>query len=153
MIGTETLYKNKKFRSMLDARWAAYFEKEGIEYEIIDGPLTFWLPQVKMFAVVNRYNFTEDEINSFKEAAERTGHTVLRLTGMPDYLTYLGCDESGYETDYLVSGFHGYCRSENRFYSMTEAEGMRLDEMRKVIKDNYGVGMKEAIEYARGLKL
>lgn len=149
----DVIYKNQKFRSMLDVRWAIYFEKMGIDYEYSGNVVCFWLPQVNMFAAVNRYKFTKDEDEILKAVAKENGNPVLRLIGIPDYITYMAWDSNGDETDHLVSAYHGYCSNEHRFYKMTEAEGMHLAKMRNVIYHTYGSGMKEAITHARSFKL
>jgi hypothetical protein len=128
----ETRYRNVRFRSRLEARWAVYFDAEGIEWEYepeafrLDIGMAycpdFWLPQVSMFAEVKRSWPTIEELKKAHCLAEMTGNRVLILDGPPDDTHYLavgpGSDEFGPWADYVVCGFK-YPKKEGRFFVYT----------------------------------
>src|SRR4051812_34543477 len=111
----ETNYRGYRFRSRTEARWAVYFDADGIQwqYEVEGYRLgneqylpDFWLPQVKMFAEVKGVSFTDRERRLCHLLAEATGHNVLMLDGAPDMRSYFAVEpggEWGKYTDYLVS--------------------------------------------------
>lgn len=94
----ETQYKGYRFRSRLEARWAVFFDAQGIEwqYEIEGFELPsgrylpdFWLPQVSMWGEVKPGPFSELELQKCKDLAvlgENRG--VLLLAGQPDFRAY-----------------------------------------------------------------
>jgi len=126
----ETRYRDVRFRSRLEARWAVYFDAEGIEWEYepeafeIDTGVVylpdFWLPQVRMFAEVKRSWPTIEELIKCRRLADLTNRGVLILDGPPDDTHYLAIDyygdEQGMWNDYVVCGYK-YVKKEGRFYS------------------------------------
>lgn len=94
----ETEYKNYRYRSRLEARWAVYFdtlgiayeyEKEGFEFE--DGTRylpDFWLPVVKMWAEVKPCAFTDEEKILCEKLVLGTGFDCLLLDGIPEERPY-----------------------------------------------------------------
>lgn len=167
----ETKYNGYLFRSRLEARWAIYFDTLGIHYEYEKEGYDlgeagwylpdFWLPQVQMWAEVKGSKFTEEESEKAKKLVFITGYPVLRLVGLPDYKTYLSWEinpskniagNSIQECDYLVSAFHGYVFSENRFYSNTECKGMSEKQMKAYVLEHLRESMQEGIEAARSAR-
>ncbi len=82
----ETIYKNYKFRSRLEARWAVFFdvmeikyeyEKEG--YDLGDAGRylpDFWLPGMDMFIEVKGQEPTAEEIKKCQELSLQSGKIV-----------------------------------------------------------------------------
>lgn len=133
----ETHYKGYRFRSRLEARWAVFFEAEGIEWEyekegfsLPSGPYLpdFWLPQVNMWAEVKGREFTAREIHLCSELAFLSGNPCLLLQGMPDECAYWACepvswyedDEPPYWGDYFINNWY---LDERRFFSCTGESG------------------------------
>jgi hypothetical protein len=127
----ETHYKGYRFRSRLEARWAVYFDAEGIEWEYekegyrlsyLKGALylpDFWLPQVSMFAEVKPSAVAKMELAKILALAAESGHSVLLLDGPPDCRSYFAFDHTGGCDDYIVSAYHGYHVDEHRFFCST----------------------------------
>jgi hypothetical protein len=143
MKAIETRYNGYRFRSRLEARWAVYFDADGIkwDYEVEGFQLRsglylpdFWLPQVKMYAEVKPAEFFPHELQKARELTEASGFPVLLLDGPPDVRSYFAwdADRDHYE-DYTVSSYHGYNTDEGRFYSTaggvwpTPARGRDVD--------------------------
>ena len=134
----DTAYKGYKFRSRLEARWAVYFdaigleweyEKEGFEFE--DGTRylpDFWLPNVRMWTEVKPIDFTKEEMHKMELLVKSTKFPCILLEGIPELKPYnfvslphnpkepnlvCGLDMC----DLMISGYHNYPWSENRFYA------------------------------------
>jgi len=156
-IAIETRYKGHRFRSRLEARWAIYFDAEGIrwEYEKEGYVLNngkkylpdFWLPDVKMFAEVKPEPFTREEIDK----CERLPFPCLLLDGLPRKVVYYvvhpikkdGGPSYDAERDSLsageienciVSSYHNYHLDEKRFY--TDNGRACCDEVGNLIWDD-----------------
>ncbi len=136
MKAIETQYKGYRFRSRVEARWAVYFDADGIEWEYEKEGYTlpevgrylpdFWLPRVKMFAEVKAEKFSRIEGGRCYALARHSGYPVLMLDGPPDYRSYYAIEDSdgrvNVECDYIVStGGEGYYESESRFFCSTGA--------------------------------
>lgn len=130
-----TNYKGYKFRSRTEARWAVYFDSIGLKWEYekegfylnskIKYLPDFWLSDVNMWAEVKGKEFTKEEIEKCELLAKETGYTCLLLEGPPNLRSYNGILYSQNElivTDYMISMFHNYPKTENRFYSSTGYE-------------------------------
>lgn len=96
----ETAYKGYRFRSRLEARWAVYFDAEGMEWEYEkegfhppSGPYLpdFWLPQVRMWAEVKGRDFHGDEVLKCHELAVGSGYPCLLLNGAPNGRNFWAC--------------------------------------------------------------
>ncbi len=131
----ETCYKGYRFRSRLEARWAVYFDAEGLAWEYEKegynlGPAglylpDFWLPQVSMWAEVKPEAFSELELDKAWALYDHTNHPVIFLVGLPDNCSYKFTDrwfdtdcERSYN-DCVVSSYHGYPKDEKRFFTNT----------------------------------
>src|SRR5215813_8185385 len=94
----ETRYQGYRFRSRLEARWAVFFDAEGLTweyerqgYDLGDGLLylpDFWLPQVWMWAEVKPDEFDGAELEKAWRLFALTGHPVLFLVGPPAVAAY-----------------------------------------------------------------
>ena len=88
-----TRYGGVLFKSMLEARWAMYFDLVRIEwryedegYRLESGPYLpdFWLPDLEMHAEVKPdKGFSFREIVKCHDLHEMTGNAVLLLDGLP----------------------------------------------------------------------
>jgi hypothetical protein len=149
----ETSYKNYRFRSRLEARWAVYFdsigitweyEKEGFEWP--DGIRylpDFWFPQVKMWGEVKPFRFTDDELEKVKRLVIGTGHSCILLEGFPDAKAYDVTSKSWIESDTeiyarawncVLTNYHGYLTDEHRFYSCPGEDDWECNNFPDVIK-------------------
>lgn len=132
MKAIETRYKGYRFRSRLEARWAVYFDADGIEWEYeregfdlgAAGPYLpdFWLPRVRMWAEVKPDRFSSAELEKCHALADATGHPVLLLDGLPDFRSYfaVGAPFVGRREyiDFVVSrSGDDYYESERRFFA------------------------------------
>lgn len=127
----ETRYKNYRFRSRLEARWAIFFDALGIQWEyekegypLPSGPYLpdFWLPQVDMWAEVKGYRFTDEELALCAQLANATEKEVLLLDGMPTNHTYCALNPSSYE--------HGGWTVEISIYDIQDGNRYWIDEAR-----------------------
>ena len=153
----ETVYNGYRFRSRLEARWAVYFDTLGIEYEYEKEGFDlgergwylpdFWLPQVSMWAEVKGKAFTSEEYMK----ASVLGN-VLLLDGLPDYRTYYVAKNGAFQDDYLICNCHGYLEKEGRFYNNTEFYGLFPDEMKHLVKSQYGQFMTAGIVAAKSAR-
>jgi hypothetical protein len=93
----ETFYKGYKFRSRLEARWAVFFDKMGIEFQYEPEGFKlksgwylpdFWLPQVNMWAEVKPNEFNKREYFLAYDLSESTDRPILMLVGEPDFKPY-----------------------------------------------------------------
>jgi len=158
----ETQYNGYKFRSRLEARWAVYFdtmdiqyeyEKEGYDLGSVGNYLPdFWLPQVEMWAEVKPMEFNQDERIKAKTLARATGYPVLKLIGLPDYVTYSAWLPHLQETDYLLSNYHGYLLNEKRFYSNTEFRGKPKNVMQVGVYELDGESIKKGVVAAKSAR-
>ena len=94
----ETRYNGYRFRSRLEARWAIFFDIQGIKYEYeLEGfdlgaagyylP-DFYLPVVKMWGEVKPIELTEEERRKAEALATMTLRPCLMLIGAPDLKEY-----------------------------------------------------------------
>lgn len=100
MKAIETIYKNYKFRSRLEARYAVFFDLLGIEwsyeeegYELNDG--TWYLPDFNlptfnggMFVEV-KPKFTIREKEKCADLCRESDRAVLLAEGTPDFKVYV----------------------------------------------------------------
>jgi hypothetical protein len=131
----DTIYNGYKFRSRLEARWAVFFDKNGIKWEyekegfdLGDGDFylpDFWLPQVQNWAEVKPVELTEKEMRLCKKLVAGTGFNCLMLVGVPDFIEYnaicKGENWNDGENDFEIINFmltEEYINSENRFFCM-----------------------------------
>lgn len=103
----ETRYKNHKFRSRLEARYAVFFDTVPVQwlYEDegydLDGELylpDFWLPTVEMSVEVKGKMPTQQEIRLCRKLQFHTGHDVMLCYGLPgenNGLLFGWTDENG----------------------------------------------------------
>lgn len=93
----ETRYKNWRFRSRLEARWAVFFESfyipfeyEHEGYELPSGRYLpdFRLPEMPCWAEVKPAGFSPTERRKCEELCVQGGHDVLLLDGAPDDRPY-----------------------------------------------------------------
>jgi hypothetical protein len=134
----ETIYKDYRFRSRLEARWAVYFDSLGVEWEYEKEGFDlggvwylpdFWLKTVNMWAEVKPGAFHGEEIEKCKLLVRQSGYGCLLLDGMPEDRPYIGYDlwedgdgdlqmwDDGYVVDertYLLDDI--YIHDEHRFY-------------------------------------
>jgi hypothetical protein len=92
----ETIYKDYRFRSRLEARWAVFFDAMGIKWEYeIEGFLLddgtkylpdFWLPETQSWLEVKPDEFTLDE--SHKCTLLSKNHCVIMVSGLPKPKSY-----------------------------------------------------------------
>lgn len=88
-----TRYNGVLFKSMLEARWAMYFDLVRVEwryedegYRLPSGPYLpdFWLPDLEMHAEVKPdKGFSLQELTKCHDLFEMTGNAVLLLDGLP----------------------------------------------------------------------
>ena len=85
-----TVYNGYKFRSRLEARWAVFFDKLGVQYRYetegfnLDGVKylpDFFLPTSKHYIEVKPYEPTEEEINKAGMLAAMSGNSVFMFCG------------------------------------------------------------------------
>ena len=135
----DTKFRGYRFRSRLEARWAAYFdalnmpweyEPEGFQFD--DGTRylpDFWLPQVNMWAEVKPKPLTDDEKRKCKALADGTGFPCLMLVGTPDAKPYWAVNPSCKgtewpdESDYALSNYKDYPNTEHRFFVAIGPDG------------------------------
>ncbi len=91
----ETLYKDRRFRSRLEARWAVFFdhlqvrweyEKEG--YALRSGWYLpdFWLPDMSVWIEIKGVAPTHRELSLIRELGTATGHRSILFWGdVPGY--------------------------------------------------------------------
>lgn len=89
----QTVYNNYKFRSRLEARWAVFFDKLGINYEyesegyeLSDGTRylpDFYLPEEHVFIEIKGEYPTEEYKKMLGVFAESTGDALLLISGSP----------------------------------------------------------------------
>ncbi len=124
----ETRYKNCRFRSRLEARWAVFFDALGIQWEYekegYDLPCgaylpDFWLPQINTWVEVKPAYYSPEDGTRCLQLFLATSFPVLCLSGQPDckpYPTIEGYDGAsvwGYENDLAD---HRYFAKEKRLY-------------------------------------
>lgn len=158
-----TMYKNCHFRSRLEARWAVYFDEMGIDWQYeregydLNGIYylpDFWLPQVKMWAEVKPFLFSDEEMVKIEMLIRHTGFPVLMLIDAPDYQSYdaigpsydpefSGSDLE--DCDYILDNSYLH---ENRFFAST---GCRT---KKEFQENYQLDeqVQLAINISRGYR-
>jgi len=124
----ETRYKNCRFRSRLEARWAVFFDALGLDWEyekegfVLPDQSTylpdFWLPQVQMWAEVKAIHPTESEITKARLLTSGSGKATLFLIGVPDYCAYWGIPDYDPDSncDYIIDTSYLH---ESRFFSST----------------------------------
>lgn len=139
----ETNYRGYKMRSRLEARWAVFFDRLGIEWEYEKEGYDlgsagwylpdFWLPQVSMWAEVKAGAFSEEESNKCRALANMTACCVLQLDGTPTTSNYWACapdnsrwdddpnDDGPLMVDYILQEGHRYWEHEHRFFSCSGA--------------------------------
>lgn len=125
----QTTYRGYRFRSRLEARWAVFFDKMGIQFEYEKEGYDlgeagtylpdFWLPQVNMWAEVKPTEFTITEALKIEALFYATGFPVLKLIGPPDFKEYDAFEAVGMENEmgYIpFSLISMYLHDEHRFF-------------------------------------
>lgn len=134
----ETAYNNYRFRSRLEARWAIFFDAQGIEYQYepegydLGGEWylpDFWLPQVNMWAEVKAQKLSDRERMLAERLVVATLSPCLQLIGTPDARAYRAielCDTgtpfaTTTEVEYML--VTRYIETESRFFWSQYAGG------------------------------
>lgn len=159
MKAIDTTYRNSRFRSRVEARWAVFFDAMGIvwEYEkegfvLDDGQRylpDFWLPQVGMWAEVKGQDFTAEEVAKCVELAEGCERPVLMLNGQPDGRNFWAAtpwDEYCPFTDYLFSA-ERYWETESRLFAST---GEQYPSQSIYCRDCHGVRAAASARFEHG---
>lgn len=90
MKAIETIYKNYRFRSRLEARWATFYDTLGIKYEYekegydLDGTWylpDFWLPEQECWVEIKGQEPTNEELQKAKLLQTKSGKPVYILAG------------------------------------------------------------------------
>lgn len=154
----ETVYKGILYRSRLEARWAAFFDRLPIEYDYemegfnlpsgIKYLPDFWLPQVRMWAEVKPREFTPQEIYKCVELSNITKCGVLVLSRTPEYKPYKvispGDEVSGVEY-VMLSNYHGYPEDEYRFFYVDSEDSREQYE-------DFCDDTEKAVKYAKNMR-
>jgi len=109
----ETRYKNYRFRSRLEARWAVFFDALGIawEYEKEGYDLgdagwylpDFWLPEQEVWVEVKGDSLLSNEKHKAFLLADETGYSVLVVQGQPGIAAEYGRVQPNVDT---FLGYH-----------------------------------------------
>lgn len=95
----ETSWGGFRFRSRLEARWALFFSKLGIQFQYEPEGFElqecrylpdFYLPQVSWWAEIKPERFTFAEESKPYSLVKTTGYKLLMLDGPPAYRSYDG---------------------------------------------------------------
>lgn len=96
----ETRYKGYRFRSRLEARWAVFFDKLGVEWQyepegfVLENGThylpDFWLETVGMWAEVKPSTFSAEEKRKCFLLARGANAAVIMLDGPPTPRNYWG---------------------------------------------------------------
>lgn len=87
-----TFYRGCRFRSRLEARWAVFFDRIGVEwryepqgYFLKQRPYLpdFFIPKWEMFVEIKPHLLREDSIELCTQLAAETSRTVMLLQGDP----------------------------------------------------------------------
>lgn len=106
-----TWYNGQKFRSRTEARWAVFFDRQGIEWEYekegydLQGHWylpDFWLPQVGVWAEVKGKRFEALENLKCIHLALFTGSPCLKLVGSPEVRAYMASEPDGQHQEYVL---------------------------------------------------
>lgn len=102
----ETRYKNYRFRSRTEARWAVFFDTIGVawEYEVQGFHLKddessvyylpdFWLPEHEVWVEIKGQRPTDEEDRKARLLARASARPVLLLAGNPQNPKYRPADE------------------------------------------------------------
>lgn len=100
----DTVYKDYRFRSRLEAKWAVFFEKMGWNwvyehegFKLPSGPYLpdFYFPDLDIYAEVKPFEFSEEELKKCSELSElkskdriQDGVDVILLVGQPELKPY-----------------------------------------------------------------
>lgn len=89
----ETKYKDYRFRSRTEAKWAIFFDAMGIEWEYEPEGYDlgeagwylpdFWLPYFKMWVEIKGINPNDDELNKARALCDATRNRVIIFVGNP----------------------------------------------------------------------
>lgn len=154
----DTIYNGYKFRSRLEARWGVFFDTLGIKYEYeLEGfdlggagrylP-DFWLPQVKMWAEVKPFEFSEVEKEKCRQLALQSGFNVLMLDGSPAERNYWAFESDPEEPplcDYVLCDGNRYWESEGRFYGNSGCHDWLIADLKGCL----GSDAEKAVNAAR----
>jgi len=144
-----TIYRQFRFRSRLEARWAVFFDRRGItfDYEPEGFPLPgggaylpdFWLPQVSMWAEVkpnsdeSRLAIPHEAIWKASVVAVGTDHPFVIFDGLPRNTNYWAIypdkmEPVGWDwNDVVPCELNDYHLTEARFYASTGANPLDHD--------------------------
>lgn len=143
----QTIYKGYKFRSRLEARWAVFLDKLGIEWRyedegfiLSDGTCylpDFYLPTFNggMFVEV-KPKFTQEEIEKCRDLCFESYKCVWLAEGVPDFIAYVYLvrhDDDEGVTYYLGLPNADQAVEENRMF----AEPDYVNIMTKEIDQSY----------------
>lgn len=111
----DTMYKNYRFRSRLEAKWAVFFEKMGWKwvyehqgYNLPSGPYLpdFYFPDIDVYAEVKPFEFSDLERKKCMELSELKtsssnvfGIEVVLIVGQPELKSYDGISNGGHFDD------------------------------------------------------
>lgn len=139
LIPIQTVYKNYRFRSRTEARWAValdameitwLYEDQGFDLDGLRYLPDFWLPQVRMFAEVKPHWPDGTELEKIYRLSEASGFPLLILDGLPEMTSYWtlrrfdpgdGGAKIDEWVDVVLGEGHAYHKTEGRFYSHTGA--------------------------------
>lgn len=119
----ETRYKDHRFRSRLEARWAVFFDSLDLKYEYEkEGFHTpsglylpdFWLPRLKTWVEIKGRAPTDAEQDSLSYVATNTASRGVCLWGSIEWYAHEGDAPSSWDGGYLLDGgwdnFYRFCQ-------------------------------------------
>jgi hypothetical protein len=139
----ETVYKNYRFRSRLEARWAVFFdalgieweyEKEGFDFAGVYYLPDFWLKTVNMWAEVKpEQTFDNVAKKLVVLLANQSERPVLMLGGTPENRPYWGMCRDGCKEEFCLTNYHDYPQEEHRFYACPSDQERQWDDTQEAV--------------------
>jgi hypothetical protein len=93
----DTFYKGHRFRSRLEARWAVFFDRQGIKYNYeLEGYAfddyrylpDFWIPSWEVYLEIKPKMPTDEEMKRYVAFAQHALKSLLVLYGEPSELDH-----------------------------------------------------------------
>ncbi|WP_062434937.1 hypothetical protein [Herbidospora daliensis] len=171
----ETTYAGHRFRSRLEARWAVFFDRLGLEWEyepqgyVVSGrpylpDFRITLPTgERVFAEVKNADVGEHEgehVDLCRALADGAELPVLLLTGIPAHRLYHQFTPGLSASSFTAAFFHDYGRkltTADQYWFQT----VELDEATGVLKfthdergltESFGEGLVQAVTAARSAR-